>query len=163
MYYPQKINSAAHVSFSVFGLGFIAAFGILVIPVSLSLESVVAFVQKRLKKNLHKRLEWRTNGILQLQRLAYERLGIGPWTGHDRLVPCLETSILLDRVDIPDEQNLGIFRIEPTPSQHKDGRNGSATNTRSTHIPMIDIESSPPSSRDSSYIQRQDGAGDVGE
>lgn len=50
MYYLQKINSAAHVSFSVFGLGFIAAFGILVISVSLSLESVVAFVQKRLKK-----------------------------------------------------------------------------------------------------------------
>jgi len=69
----QKIICPNHVSFSGFGLAFIAAFGLLTLVVSLTLEPTLHWIRERyMKRDKYARLEWYSTGTLQLQRLAHE-------------------------------------------------------------------------------------------
>ncbi|KAH9907560.1 hypothetical protein F4778DRAFT_799859 [Xylariomycetidae sp. FL2044] len=103
----QKIVSRSHVSFSVFGLVAILVFGLGTIGVSLSLEWLLDFVQKRWGLSPYARLEWISNGTLQLQRLANEALGLGgTWSNCCDAVPRAgEAGTGLAMLDIADEEH----------------------------------------------------------
>ncbi|KAI1265957.1 hypothetical protein F5Y18DRAFT_426470 [Xylariaceae sp. FL1019] len=96
----QKILSAEHISFSVFGLLFIFVFGGIVITLGLTLDSIVAYVQRIRKSDSHHRLEWCLNGTLQLQRLAHEALGHSTWDNCARTVPTTSSDSKLGILDI---------------------------------------------------------------
>lgn len=85
-------------------LAVVLILGGLIIILGYALEDLVFWIDKRRKLHRHSRLEWVTNDILQLQRLAHEELGIGPWQGcaniHD--VPTTEKGQLLAILDIRD-------------------------------------------------------------
>lgn len=113
--YRQKTRSNEHTNFSVFGLAFVFTTGTLLILLSWFLEPCVAYIQKRggwawfcffqwwylcrrkssrhrcpppsFSTNAYARLEWSANETLQLQRLAHEELGVGPWEACDSAVP----------------------------------------------------------------------------
>jgi hypothetical protein len=85
----MKARSKQHTSFSVLGLSILIALGLLLITLSLILPNTVAYLQTRTGKGLHKRLEWIESSSFQLQRMAAEGRGIGPWEGRDQDVPRL--------------------------------------------------------------------------
>lgn len=101
-----------HTNFSVFGLAFVFVTGTVLILLSWFLEPCIAYIQKRggwawfcscrccpctrkshrypstsFSTNAYARLEWSANETLQLQRLAHEELGVGPWEACDGAVP----------------------------------------------------------------------------
>lgn len=101
----MKIVSANHVSFSVFGIAFIAAFGVITLIVSWVLEPVTYWVRERLlHRGKYARLEWYSHGFLQLQRLGQEELGMGgSWMRCDETVPTNKDNAMLAGLDISDE------------------------------------------------------------
>ncbi|KAF2790202.1 hypothetical protein K505DRAFT_251716 [Melanomma pulvis-pyrius CBS 109.77] len=85
----MKARSRQHTSFSVLGLFALLGIGLLLIVVNLMLPKAVAGIQSRMGRGLHKRLEWIESSGFQLQRMAAEGRGIGPWEGRDQDVPRL--------------------------------------------------------------------------
>ncbi|KAF1994599.1 hypothetical protein P154DRAFT_501603 [Amniculicola lignicola CBS 123094] len=83
-------KSTAHTSFSVLGLGLAIGVVILVILVNIVLPKLVSYIQKRSGKGLHRRLEWTETSAFQLQRMAAEGRGVGPWVARDDDVPMLK-------------------------------------------------------------------------
>ncbi|KAI1737540.1 hypothetical protein F4680DRAFT_428027 [Xylaria scruposa] len=98
----QKIRSTAYASFSVFGLFFVFAVGLLLISISYLLEVISALLAKRKGYKQHAYLEWNTNATLQLQRLAHEELGIGTWSKCVEAVPATMPGEFLGLLDISD-------------------------------------------------------------
>ncbi|KAH8896526.1 hypothetical protein GQ53DRAFT_819611 [Thozetella sp. PMI_491] len=98
----QKIVSTLHVSFSVLGLAILGFFGLFIIILSLTIESLSNFILKRFKTHAYSRLEWYSTGTLQLQRLAHEELGIGTWSACDSLIPIMHQDTILGVLDIKD-------------------------------------------------------------
>ncbi|KAI1359055.1 hypothetical protein F5Y08DRAFT_350059 [Xylaria arbuscula] len=98
----QKVISTDYVSFSFLGLMIILVLGLIIIIVSFSLEHLAICIQRRWGGNGHRRLEWITNGTLQLQRLVHEELGIGEWEDCDDTIPI---TLQLDELAVLDLSN----------------------------------------------------------
>lgn len=86
------IRSTDYTSFSLFGLYFTYTTGLLIITTSFSLEPVIACSYPRdqarkLKRGKYKYFEWASNGTLQLQRLAYQGIKFGKWSGYTDDIP----------------------------------------------------------------------------
>jgi hypothetical protein len=60
---------------------------------------------QRRKYKQYELLEWSTNNVLQLQRLAYEEMGFGTWSRGDELIPVTKEGELLAALDIADESH----------------------------------------------------------
>ncbi|KAI0448296.1 hypothetical protein F5B21DRAFT_522704 [Xylaria acuta] len=100
----QKMRSTSYTSFSLLGLVFIFLVG--------TLLNLVSYVLEPLSNTLHKRgysqyghLEWKTNSILQLQRSAYEALGIGTWGNCTRTIPTTKVDEMLGSMDLSDPEH----------------------------------------------------------
>ncbi|KAK7726503.1 hypothetical protein SLS63_007664 [Diaporthe eres] len=96
----QKIKSTDYTSFSLFGLYFTYITGLVLIVASFSVEPVIACLYRRdqarkLKGGEYKYLEWASNGTLQLQRLAYQGIKSGRWSGYTDDIPMTEKDALL--------------------------------------------------------------------
>ncbi|KAB2571688.1 hypothetical protein DBV05_g9664 [Lasiodiplodia theobromae] len=105
----QKIRSTAYTSFSTLGLAIIFSLGGTFIILSYTLEPCVAYIQRKRNLDVYHRLEWATNGTLQLQRLAHEELGLGTWTRAATEVPVVVASATggtkLAVVDVSDVEH----------------------------------------------------------
>ncbi|GAP83325.1 hypothetical protein SAMD00023353_0203250 [Rosellinia necatrix] len=126
----QKINSAYHVSFSVLGITVIAILGLFVIFLSLTVESIVYFIQRRLKWSVYRRLEWISTGTLQIQRHLYEAHGVHPWRGCDELIPILEEEgAVLPMLDISNETHPFVKRRSQLAEVQKEACTGRSSET----------------------------------
>lgn len=72
----------------------------MLIVASFSVEPVIACLYRRdqarkLKRGEYKYLEWASNGTLQLQRLAYQGIKSGRWSGYTDDIPMAEKDALL--------------------------------------------------------------------
>jgi hypothetical protein len=83
----QKVWRLDYDSFSLLGVTLILVIGGILIVTDLFLASVVGHFQRRRTVANQKRLEWTQNGFLQLQRLAYQRGGMGTWSREEESVP----------------------------------------------------------------------------
>lgn len=92
---PQKILSSDYTSFSVFGLCFIYVLGILIVGISYLLEHVQAWLYNRRNLKEYAYLEWTANETLQLQRMAYQGVGLGRWSGYTDRIPITEAGDML--------------------------------------------------------------------
>ncbi|KAG6354602.1 hypothetical protein INS49_004620 [Diaporthe citri] len=101
----QKIKSTAFVSFSVLWISLVFAVGLLLIILSLSLESLCRLIQRRASNIRYPLAEWNSNSCLQLQRLAFEELGIGQWEGCDQNVPFTEEQIDVEPLDLSEPKH----------------------------------------------------------
>ncbi|KAK7949284.1 uncharacterized protein PG986_010170 [Apiospora aurea] len=98
----QKIRHAGYASFSLFGLLFTYVLGAAIILMSFILDPIMRYLHKRGKYRQYQYLEWRTNGALQLHRLAQDELGYGKWSGCTDTVPKTNPEDLLSDLDISD-------------------------------------------------------------
>ncbi|KAF4543485.1 Cytochrome p450 protein [Lasiodiplodia theobromae] len=135
--------SATHTNFSVFGLAFVFVTGTILILLSWFLEPCVAYIQKRggwawfcscrccfccrkshqrpstsFSTNAYARLEWSANETLQLQRLAHEELGVGPWEACDSAVPV--TTRKGERLGVLDLEDWTHPRLKAPPRDLED-------------------------------------------
>jgi hypothetical protein len=85
----MKGRSKAHNSFSVLSFFFIIVLGLVIIITDIVLAKLTASIQKHTGKGLYERLEWIETSAFQLQRIAAEGRGTGPWTSREMDVPRL--------------------------------------------------------------------------
>jgi hypothetical protein len=90
-----KIRSSRHTSFSVFSLIATVLFGLSCILSSFVIRTIFTFLQRRTGHGLYKSQEWAETSTFQLQRMAAEGKGIGPWRGKEDNVPTLAEPDLL--------------------------------------------------------------------
>lgn len=118
----QKILSTNYTSFSLFGLYFTFVTGMLIIIISYSLEPIFGYLHRRRDYSGYKYLEWTTNHTLQLQRLAYQGLGSGAWSGYTDTIPSTRDAYFL--ADLPlsypleDEKSAGVQTQIPNHPQN---------------------------------------------
>ena len=90
-------------SFSVLGVGIIFGVGGVVVLIYLVLETVISFLQRKLKWGDYRRVRWVMDDKLQVQRMAFEGAGMGgEWQNLNGMVPvtsCNETFAGLEHVD----------------------------------------------------------------
>lgn len=80
MCYSQKIeNTGGTISFSVLGIAIIFALGGAIIALSLIIDTLVGFIQRKFKKGEYARLNWALDDKFQLQRMVFEEVGMGTW------------------------------------------------------------------------------------
>jgi hypothetical protein len=84
-----KIRSARHTSFSVTGIAATIAFGVMCILCSYAIRPLFTWFQRRTRHGIYKTQEWTDSSTLQLQRMAAEGKGIGPWKGKEGDIPTL--------------------------------------------------------------------------
>lgn len=95
----QKILSTSYGSFSLVGLLSIFITGFVITISSYLLEPVSSFLCKKGYRQ-YAHLEWTTNTVLQLQRLAHEELGLGTWSGCADTVPTTKPAEVIASLDI---------------------------------------------------------------
>ncbi|KAF4540320.1 Cytochrome p450 protein [Lasiodiplodia theobromae] len=128
----QKIPTASHSNFSVFGLALTLALGSAVVLLSYVLEPLTACFQHRRhsRRATYARLEWVTDETLQLQRQAYEQAGMGEWTGCAGNVPVTKGGERLAGLDLEDLECPRLMRaasrreVERFGGGEKDGGGG---------------------------------------
>jgi len=76
-----KVRRPAYFNFSMFGLVMVLVLGLIIIVTEWCLQWAVDTAFKTSESNLkyYRRLEWKGSSVLQLQRLACEEHGVGPW------------------------------------------------------------------------------------
>lgn len=84
-----KVRSTSHASLSVLGLGLTLGLSCFLVLWRWILPPLVSMLQLRSGKGLYKRLEWIETSVFQLQRVAAEGKGIGPWEGKEEVIPRL--------------------------------------------------------------------------
>lgn len=75
----QKIRRNDYTNFSTLAISIIFGMGLLIIGVSLYLETFVGYVRQRWRKGRWKQRAWWAEGTLQLQRRAFEGMGVRDW------------------------------------------------------------------------------------
>ena len=79
-----------HVSFSLLGVVIILAAGSVIIVSAVFIDTMVGFMQRRLRRGVYKAIQWGLDEKLQLQRMGYEKGDIGRWQNADGRVPITE-------------------------------------------------------------------------
>jgi hypothetical protein len=90
-----KVRSSRHTSFSVFALITTVLIGLSCVLSSFVIRKIFRFLQCRTGHGLYKSQEWAETSTFQLQRMAAEGKGIGPWRGKGDNVPTLADPDLL--------------------------------------------------------------------
>ena len=86
MCYSQLVNDSSDtMSFSIVGMGVLFGVGAIIIFMSLTIDTIVGWVQLRLKVGLHARTEWLITDKLEMQRLLFEEMKLGQWDDSRRL------------------------------------------------------------------------------
>lgn len=133
--YSQVVNdSSDSMSFSVIGLALLFGIGGVIIFLSLTMDTVVGYLQYKTGRGLHARSEWLTNDRLQMQRLLFQELKLGRWTEDpgekvpttiardDRFVGVADrhVDVLMKRDRISEEDGAGVHFIQeyPTPKTY---------------------------------------------
>ena len=101
MCFSQKVRSpAGTISFSIVGVVIILVVGFILIVMNLCLSTFVGLLQNKFDMlgGDYKRLRWVLDDKLQLQRMAYEEVGMGVWKGGASAVPVTRMG---DRFGVP--------------------------------------------------------------
>lgn len=83
----------------MFGLCFTYALGVLVIVASYATEPICACIYRRCKFREFADIEWKTNAALHFQRMAYQGINSGTWTGQTDDIPRTKPGEIL--ADLP--------------------------------------------------------------
>ncbi|XXG95571.1 hypothetical protein Hte_001838 [Hypoxylon texense] len=97
---------------------------------SILIEPIVGFIQKRTKVNPYSRMEWIAGGTFQLQRLAHEQLSTSDWSGTDEFIPTTRTMIKLSPLDISDPKRPRLLN-QLSRSENQPPKEGVSVETKS--------------------------------
>lgn len=94
----QKMRSTEKsISFSTLGISIILAIGGIVIFINVFIDTIFDFIQQRfLHRGHYRNQQWILNEALQLQRLAFEGVGMGKWSGTSSFIPVTRLGEQLD-------------------------------------------------------------------
>ena len=98
----KRVISAAYISFSAFALFFVFVVGSIIVIVSWTIGPCLAWGRRRLRLFEYEELEWCANETFQLQRMAYEALNSGTWSGATDAVPIAKPGEELAILDVTD-------------------------------------------------------------
>ncbi|KAK5103630.1 hypothetical protein LTS08_003048 [Lithohypha guttulata] len=88
MCYNQIVNdSSSSMSFSVLGLAILFVIGGAIIFLSMTIDTVVGYIQHKTGKGLHARMEWIVNDKLQMQRMLHREMKLGQWHEGTSRIP----------------------------------------------------------------------------
>lgn len=107
----QKILSSSYTSFSMFGLCFTYALGIWIIVASYVTGPICACLHRRWKYREYSHLEWTTNSALHYQRMAYQGINSGTWTGQMDDIPMTKHGEIL--AELPMRAGATVHHNEP--------------------------------------------------
>lgn len=113
----QRARSGRAQNFSVLAIGLILGLGLLIICVNLGLHRLVSYVQRERDLKDYRRLAWKSNGLLQLQRLAHEETGFGTWERCTKAVPVTAKGEVLATLDVTDPEHPVFLRPMVPPIQ----------------------------------------------
>ena len=97
----QKARSGQAQNFSVLAIALIVGLGLLILGVDLGLCRLTSYIQHGKNLKDYRRLAWKADGLLQLQRMAYEETGFGtldrstkgtPVTAHGQTLAVLNVN-----------------------------------------------------------------------
>ena len=156
----QRSRDPTYASFNLVGLIAVVVLGGVVTAVNLSLPRVVASLQEKYRLGESLRLAWIESGFLQLQRIACETYGIGPWARKEKEVPV--TMEFAKRFAIPvgrqagrerggDDVDLGLLPVPPV--ERPVGGMGHGRSLSASNVPLL----APPP-----YISRTSSAESLG-
>ena len=113
----QKARSGQAQNFSVLAIGLILGLGLLIIGVNLILHRLVSYIQRERDLKDYRRLAWKSNGLLQLQRLAHEEVGFGTWERCAKVVPVTAKGEVLANLNVTDPEH-PVFLRPMVPPMH---------------------------------------------
>ncbi|KAH8592278.1 hypothetical protein B0O99DRAFT_743763 [Bisporella sp. PMI_857] len=101
----QKIRSSNYISFNVLGLAIASSISLIIILLNLSLPTFVAWLQMKWHRGNVARMSWIEDDILQMQRIALQGKGVGPWQGKMDAVPVtIEYGMEIPRIEDEDPE-----------------------------------------------------------
>jgi hypothetical protein len=84
------VQNSSYVSFSTLALVLIFVIGVLLILISLWIESLAHSIQLRFQKGRSFQRRWYLDSMLQLHRMAFESAGLGSWKDGPSEIPLTE-------------------------------------------------------------------------
>lgn len=120
----------------------------LIICVDLGLDRRVSYVQREKDLKDYRRLAWKSNGLLQRQRLAHEEAGFGTWERCAKNVPVTIPGETLAILDVNDREHPTLLKtpvLSNQPLQPKSTTThiGSPQKTDTTAITALSAEIEP--------------------
>ncbi len=106
-----KIRSSSHVSFSITGLVILFATGGMIMIANSCRDIIDRCLRGHYRRPHSRRLQWISDGNLQLQRMAQEGQGVGPWTQTLGEVPVTSQARLLGVPAIIQEEADMVLRL----------------------------------------------------
>lgn len=91
--------STDYISFSLFGIYFTYITGLLIVTTSYILEPIFSCLYRRKNYEEYTYLDWTATGTLQLQRVGYQGLGSGMWSGYTDTIPRTQPGDIME--DMP--------------------------------------------------------------
>ena len=110
--YNQRARSYQAQNFSVLAIVLILALGLLIICLNLGLNRLVGYIQRKKGLKDYRRLAWKSNGLLQVQRLAHEEAGFGAWDRCAQDVPITGRGETLALLDVKDPEHPVLLKVK---------------------------------------------------
>ena len=138
----HRARSRQAQNFSVLAIGIIIGLGLLITCVDLGLHRLTSYIQHEKDLKDYRRLVWKSDGLLQLQRMAHEEAGFGTWERCTKVTPVTaqgQTLALLD-VNNPEHPRLRkasvvpMHIVQPTPANAHTGTLQGRTDIHSTAL-----------------------------
>lgn len=83
----QIIHSSDYTSFNLFGLCFTYICGLIIVIVAFSLDPFLDSLSDRFRCGAYSYLEWVSTETLQMQRMAFQGVQSGTWSGSKSSIP----------------------------------------------------------------------------
>lgn len=115
-------------NFSVLAIALIFSLGALITIINFGLEFLIGLVQSKKGAAGFRHLAWKTDGLLQLQRLAHEESGYGSWERCTNEVPITRFGEILASISVDNPkhpilqktENIRPTRTSSNPSPEKE-------------------------------------------
>ena len=149
----QRARSGRAQNFSILAIALILGLGLLIICVNLGLHPLVSYVQRERDLKDYRRLAWKTNGLLQLQRLAHEELGFGTWDRCAKAVPVTAKDEVLATLDVTDPEHPVLLRPMVPPMYSSPPSSQTSLTRIGTHANSPQTQSTTSSATSSAEIE----------
>ena len=147
----QRARSSQAQNFSVLAIGIIIGLGLLITCVDLGLHRLTSYIQHEKDLKDYRRLVWKSDGLLQLQRMAYEEAGFGTWERCTKVAPVTAQGQTLALLDVNDPEHPRLRKASVVPMQTvqpttpANAHPGTAQHRTGNDAPAILAQTSPKS------------------
>ena len=144
----QRARSRQAQNFSVLAIGVIMGLGLLITCVDLGLHRITSYIQHEKNPNEYHRLVWKSDGLLQVQRMAYEEAGFGTWERCTNATPVTAQSQVLATLDVDNPEHPRLRKVSVVPNHVvqptlADGRTGNLQGGTGNDAAALNAQKNP--------------------